>query len=108
MPSPYTRDTTVDWGYPKPEEFGHYREYGKDFEERFAEWIPGVYALVVDTKDPVMGHYEVVYALSRSAETISRIEQSVRDRRDYHWKHRPQAASDRGVSKLLNRGGTSA
>lgn len=91
VPCPATRDTTVDWGYPKPEEFGHYREYGRDFEERFADWLPGVYALVVDTTDPVMNHHEVVYAFSRSASTIQRIEQAVKNRCTYYWKNRPSS-----------------
>lgn len=89
VPCPAKRDITVDWGYPKAEEFGHYREYGRDFEERFAEWLPDVYALVVDTNDPVMKHREVVYALSRSASTIQRIEQAVKNRCPYYWKNRP-------------------
>lgn len=38
VPSMYTENVTVDWGYPDPNKWDHYRQYGKDFQEIFSRW----------------------------------------------------------------------
>ncbi len=35
IPDPFREDVTRDWGFPKPEKYGHWRVYGGDVVERF-------------------------------------------------------------------------
>jgi len=75
VPSPYTRATTTDWGYPDARAHGHYRGYGRDFLARFGEARPDAAALEVEVFDPATAAGSYVYLWSASA---ARIEQLAR------------------------------
>jgi SAM-dependent methyltransferase len=47
FPDPLNRDNTSDWGYPKQENHGHYRIYGRDARERFREVLSNVFLIEV-------------------------------------------------------------
>ena len=60
VPLPWTRAVTEEWGYPdRPH--GHYRLYGRDVIDRFAEARPGTRFLCVPCGDPVTGEPDFVY-----------------------------------------------
>ena len=60
VPLPQTRAVTEEWGYPdRPH--GHYRLYGRDVIDRFAEAKPGTRFLCVPCVDPVTGEPDFVY-----------------------------------------------
>ena len=60
VPLPQTRAVTEEWGYPdRPH--GHYRLYGRDLIDRFAEAKPGTGFLCVPCVDPVTGEPDFVY-----------------------------------------------
>ena len=40
VPDPIRRSVTSDWGYPDESQHGHYRMYGADIVERFAQHVP--------------------------------------------------------------------
>ena len=61
VPGPRWRETTEDWGYPKPEKHQHYRIYGRDVVERFSEAQPGIHILEVPGEDEVTGEHDFVY-----------------------------------------------
>ncbi|MCF6204916.1 MAG: class I SAM-dependent methyltransferase [Methylococcaceae bacterium] len=63
VPSPATQLKTTDWGYPKEEDHGHYRIYGKDFEKILKSYLPHAWILSVDAIDPVTESLDVVYFL---------------------------------------------
>ncbi|MFQ5994473.1 MAG: class I SAM-dependent methyltransferase [Acidiferrobacterales bacterium] len=65
VPTPYTRDKTVDWGYARPESHGHYRGYGRDFLNLFSHMRPDAGALEVEAFDDVTGAGGYVYLWSR-------------------------------------------
>ena len=64
VPSPHARAETEDWGYPKAELHGHFRTYGRDLVQRFADAQPGVGILVVPGVDEVTGSPQYVYFAS--------------------------------------------
>ena len=60
VPLPQTRAVTEEWGYPD-HPHGHYRLYGRDLVDRFAEARPGVKFLCVPGVDHVTGEPDLVY-----------------------------------------------
>ena len=75
VPTPYTRATTVDWGYPKPESHGHYRGYGKDFLYLFRQVIAHATVLQVEAVDEVTGAGGYVYLWSADPSRIRQLRQ---------------------------------
>ena len=73
VPSPYTREITVDWGYPKEEAHGHYRGYGKDFLQLFAKAETGAMVLQVEAIDEVTDAGGYVYLWSLDAALIQQL-----------------------------------
>lgn len=67
FPDPLRRPTTAEWGYPDPAQHGHYRLYGADVREKFAEELPGASVVRVVAVDPVTGAQEGVFLVSPSA-----------------------------------------
>lgn len=72
VPAPYTREVTVDWGYPKDEAHGHYRGYGKDFLQIFSE-VESAQVLQVEAIDEVTDAGGYVYLWSADAALISQL-----------------------------------
>lgn len=68
FPDPFRQEVTRDWGYPKPEKYGHWRVYGRDVVERFRQYIPSQPVLVYRGHDPVSDEWEGAFLLPRSAE----------------------------------------
>ena len=60
VPLPQTRAVTEEWGYPD-HPHGHYRLYGRDVIDRFAEARPGTRFLCVPCVDPATGEPDFVY-----------------------------------------------
>lgn len=75
IPDPFREDVTRDWGFPKPEKYGHWRVYGLDVAERFARYIPGQIVLAYHGEDPVTGEREGAFLLPRSPQRRQWIEQ---------------------------------
>jgi SAM-dependent methyltransferase len=73
VPAPYTQDVTVDWGYPKEEAHGHYRGYGKDFLQLFAEVEPGAVVLQVEAIDEVTNAGGYIYLWSSDTALIDQL-----------------------------------
>ncbi len=73
VPTPYTRASTKELGFPDEGAFGHWRAYGRDLVERFQEAAPGVHALEVEAHDPVTDAGGYVYFWSMSAATAARL-----------------------------------
>jgi len=73
VPSPYTQESTRDWGYPRPEAHGHYRGYGRDIVEMFSDAAPEAKVLEIEVHDPVTGDGDYVYLSTHSAELTSRL-----------------------------------
>lgn len=72
FPDPYNLERTTDWGYPKPELFGHYRHFGRDVEEVFREEMPDCSVVAVSTGDEVTGVGDMAYIVTRSPEWLRR------------------------------------
>jgi SAM-dependent methyltransferase len=73
FPNPFRRAETEDWGYPKPEEHGHHRIFGRDVERVFAEIVPHVHVVAIEEADPVTGAVDLTYVLTGSDAWLSRI-----------------------------------
>jgi SAM-dependent methyltransferase len=78
VPSPHTRATTVDWGTPDPRAHGHYRGYGRDVRERFAQARPDATVLEVEVFDPVTAAGSYVYLWTASAQRAAQLEGWIR------------------------------
>jgi SAM-dependent methyltransferase len=75
VPSPYTREVTVDWGYPKKQAHGHYRGYGKDFLQLFSQAVPDATVLQVEVIDEVTDAGGYVYLWSSDEALIEQFRQ---------------------------------
>lgn len=73
VPSPASQKRTNDWGYPKEEFHGHYRHYGIDIIERFAEAEPDAKLLYAKVKDSVTDIEDLVFFWSFSENTINQL-----------------------------------
>lgn len=78
VPSPFHREKTADWGYPKQEEHGHYRIYGSDMDVLLLDKVVDnscYYKVVVE--DTVTNSQDCVYLLSKDASVISTLKKYV-------------------------------
>ena len=74
VPNPEVRFVTEEWGYPKTEQHGHYRLYGRDdLIPRFEQALPGVHILALHETDDVTGVRDFVYFSSMNPKTITRL-----------------------------------
>jgi len=74
VPSPYTRSTTIDWGYADARAHGHYRGYGRDFLQRFGAARPDAVVLQIEVFDPVTAAGSYVYLWTGSAARAAQLE----------------------------------
>lgn len=73
FPNPHGRDVTIDWGYPNPDQHGHFRVFGRDVECEFRYIVPDEYTLKIQERDPVTGVEDVAYIMSRSFRLVEHI-----------------------------------
>jgi SAM-dependent methyltransferase len=74
FPNPHRLEKTVDWGFPKPEEFGHYRNFGRDIEPVIAEHMPGCHVLPVIERDDITGDADIAYVVTRNRQWLDRLQ----------------------------------
>lgn len=67
FPNPYLRKVTEDWGFPRPEQHGHYRVFGRDIEGVFREFLRNHHVLALEGLDPVTGTSDIAYILTQSS-----------------------------------------
>lgn len=72
-PAPIMRPTTMDWGFPDPAQHGHYRVFGRDFQEQYKELLPDAYTIAVRETDEVTGDQDVLYLVTRDEFWAERI-----------------------------------
>ena len=68
IPDPFGEEVTRDWGFAKPEKFGHWRVYGADVVHRFKAYIPDQPVLAYRGRDPVTGESTGCFLMPRSSE----------------------------------------
>jgi SAM-dependent methyltransferase len=73
VPDPVRRMKTTDWGYPKESDHGHYRLYGADIESLLASALPDVGIYSFRQPDPVTQMDDIVFLLTKSQDTGSKI-----------------------------------
>lgn len=79
VPDPVRRPKTTDWGYPKLEQHGHYRLYGKDIESKFSQiFSPDIHQIKIFSFDPVTGMSDVYFFFTRSSSVASAIEKQIK------------------------------
>jgi SAM-dependent methyltransferase len=66
FPNPHVRKVTEDWGYPRSEQHGHYRLFGRDIEEVFRILLPEYHVLALEALDPVTATSDMAYIITRS------------------------------------------
>lgn len=74
FPDPYHLEKTVDWGYPKPDEFYHYRNFGRDIEPVIAELMPDCDLVPIIERDDVTGVADMAYIITRNPQLRDRLE----------------------------------
>lgn len=72
VPSPADQERTIDWDYPKEEQHGHYRIYGKDFEKILLRYLPHAWIVSKTEIDDVTKTEDIVFFLSHSKEGVDR------------------------------------
>jgi len=78
VPSPYTRATTVDWGFPDARAHGHYRGYGRDFLARFGQARADAHVLQIEVFDPVTEAGSYVYLWTAAEACAARLARWIR------------------------------
>ena len=73
FPDPANRPVTTDWGYPREDQHGHYRMYGRDVDDLFRETLTEHWVLAQNVADPVTGVNDLIYFLANSATGAKRI-----------------------------------
>ena len=75
FPDPFNRQKTTDWGYPKKEDHGHYRIFGKDcIEIIFKELLlPGSFMHQIQEIDNATGTEDIFYLLTKSSQNSTLI-----------------------------------
>ena len=73
FPDPQNLETTVDWGRPNPEEFSHYRRFGRDVEPVMAKLLPDCHILPLVERDDVTGTTELAYIVTRDPRWLERV-----------------------------------
>lgn len=68
FPDPYNRPRTSDWGFPKEEDHGHYRIFGKDVIPIISEefLLPGSFMHQLEAEDPATGTQDLFFILTKS------------------------------------------
>lgn len=61
--------TTVDWGFPDPKIFGHWRGYGADFMYKLVKVIPAAKILTVIMEDRLTPFKDVAYLIAKNEVT---------------------------------------
>ena len=72
FPNPTVRLRTVDWGYPRADQHGHFRVFGRDIEDVFRNEIPNHQVIAVTARDPVTREPDMAYIITHS-ETYGRL-----------------------------------
>jgi SAM-dependent methyltransferase len=73
FPDPYRREHTVDWGYAKEEQHGHYRLFGRDVEPVIAAAMAGCQLVPVVERDDVTGFVDHAYVITSNAALLARL-----------------------------------
>jgi SAM-dependent methyltransferase len=81
VPDPPRRAVTDDWGYPRAHDHEHYRLYGRDVFDKILSTVWAAYVVEVDAVDPVTGHVEASYFVTRSDLVVEALAAKARLRR---------------------------
>ena len=66
VPAPFNVSITRDWGFPDPEQHGHYRHYGRDAIPFFASIDPTVSFIQLVSADPVTEDRDFIFVYTRN------------------------------------------
>jgi SAM-dependent methyltransferase/polysaccharide pyruvyl transferase WcaK-like protein len=61
VPTPISREKTNDWGFPRADQHGHFRIFGRDIETVFAAEMPDHQVIAVTARDPATGTEDMAY-----------------------------------------------
>lgn len=73
FPDPANRPTTSDWGYPREDQHGHYRMYGRDVETLFRDTLAHRWVICQEVSDPSTGVPDLIYFLAKTDRGINRV-----------------------------------
>lgn len=69
VPMPSRSYATVDWGFPDPKIYGHWRSYGADFINRLAQILPTAKILTAIMEDRLTPFKDVAYLIAKNEGT---------------------------------------
>jgi len=75
VPNPIACVRTKDWGWPDPDRWHHYREFGPDFAELLVKELPDLSIIEVRPVDDATGDPDVAYILTRNSTWYRRVRQ---------------------------------
>ena len=73
VPSPMNQERTTDWGFPKEEQHGHYRIYGKDFEKQLTRYLPFAWIISKTEIDDVTETNDIIYFISETKKGLEKV-----------------------------------
>ena len=74
VPYPMELEKSIDWGFPKESDHGHYRNYGRDINILLDNLVGKGKWKEVKVTDPVTKAQDYVYILCHSSEALKEIE----------------------------------
>ncbi|MCR9196249.1 MAG: class I SAM-dependent methyltransferase, partial [Hyphomonas sp.] len=73
FPDPANRPVTSDWGFPREDQHGHYRMYGRDVENLFRETLSHRWVVCQEVADPATGVNDLIYFLAKTDAGAKRV-----------------------------------
>lgn len=73
VPSPKARENNVDWGFPKEEQHGHYRIYGRNFIHNFDKAVDDLNILEIDSFDPITLDDDYTYFITKDTMLLEKM-----------------------------------
>lgn len=73
FPDPANIETTTDWGFPREDQHGHYRIYGRDVEDMLTTHLSHRWVMCQSVADPATGVEDLVYFLAKTSKGAFRV-----------------------------------
>lgn len=73
FPDPANRPVTSDWGFPREDQHGHYRMYGRDVEDLFRDTLSHRWVVSQEVADPATGVNDLIYFLAKTDAGAKRV-----------------------------------
>lgn len=73
FPDPVRQKHTQDWGFPREDQHGHFRVYGRDVFAKLKSALPHMLILAAHTQDPATGTGEMYFLIGSEPKLMNKL-----------------------------------